>query len=63
MSGIGIVEGVLDLRRRGSTRIDASNASNAFESEISGLSTQTGNARAAARAAYYFKGTVKGEYR
>ena len=62
MSGIGIVEGVLDLRRRGSTRIDAPNASNAFEAEIDGLSRQTGNARAAARAAYYFKGTVKGEY-
>lgn len=62
MSGIGIVEGVLDLRRRGSTRIDAPGASNAFEAEIAGLSKQTGNARAAARAAYYFKGTVKGEY-
>ncbi|MDB5879253.1 MAG: hypothetical protein JWQ41_2667, partial [Variovorax sp.] len=62
MSGIGIVEGVLDLRKRGSTRIDAPGASNAFEAEITGLSKQTGNARAAARAAYYFKGTVKGEY-
>ncbi|WP_435505355.1 hypothetical protein [Variovorax sp. RHLX14] len=62
MTGIGIVEGVLDLRRHGSTRIDAPGASNAFEAEISGLSRQSGNARTAARAAYYFKGTVKGEY-
>lgn len=62
MSGIGIVEGVLDLRRRGSTRIDAPSALSAFEAEITGLSKETGNARAAARAAYFFKGTVKGEY-
>lgn len=62
MSGIGIVEGVLDLRRRGSTRVDAPTAASAFEAELTGLSKEAGNTRAAARVAYYFKGTVKGEY-
>lgn len=61
LSGIGIVEGVLDLSKRGPIALGTSSAG-AFESEINSFSTQSGNVRLAARTAFYFKGTILGEY-
>jgi large repetitive protein len=57
--GSGIVEGVVDLRRRGVTPVGGSNV-DAFEQTLRNLSRSDG--RAAARVAFYFKGTVRGEY-
>ncbi len=63
MIGVGIVEGVLDLTKRGSVPLGAMPAGAAFEAELSGLADEGGNnRRAAARAAFFFKGAVKGEY-
>jgi len=61
LTGIGIVEGVLDLSRRGPIALGSS-AAGAFESEINSFSTQSGDARLAARTAFYFKGAILGEY-
>lgn len=62
MIGVGIVEGVLDLTRRGKLPLGAMPAGAAFESELSGLKDEGSDRRASARAAFFFKGTVKGEY-
>lgn len=61
LTGIGIVEGVLDLSRRGPITLGSS-AAGAFESELNSFSTQSGDARLAARTAFFFKGTILGEY-
>ncbi|ATE60105.1 DUF11 domain-containing protein [Thauera sinica] len=60
MRGIGIVEGVIDLGKRGRLSLGPNTAANAFEHELAGLAG--GDGRAAARGAFYFKGTIKGEY-
>lgn len=62
MIGVGIVEGVLDFTKRGKLPIGAMPAGAAFEAELSGLKDEGTNSRAAGRAAFFFKGTVKGEY-
>ena len=62
MSGIGIVEGVLDFSRGAALSLGTPSAANAFESQLSGLTTQIGSTNASARSAFYFKGTVKGDY-
>lgn len=61
LTGIGIVEGVIDLSRRGKIEL-GSNAANAFESELGNPSTDAGDARVAARTAMYFHGAILGEY-
>ena len=62
MSGIGIVEGVLDFSRGAALSLGTPSAANAFESQLGGLTTQIGSTDVAARSAFYFKGTVKGDY-
>ncbi|MDP9908114.1 putative repeat protein (TIGR01451 family) [Variovorax boronicumulans] len=63
MIGVGIVEGVLDFTKRGQVPLGAMPAGAAFEAELSGLADEGNDKRrAAARAAFFFKGAVKGEY-
>ena len=62
LTGIGVLEGVLNMRNPGSMPLGAQRASDAFESELIGWSNQSGDALASARTAFYFKGTVKGDY-
>lgn len=62
MIGIGIIEGTIDLSNRGSLTLGTAPAGSAFETELSGLSHQTDDLRLGARSAFYFKGTVKGDY-
>ncbi|MEJ1167111.1 hypothetical protein V9K97_25730 [Variovorax sp. CCNWLW186] len=62
MIGVGLVEGVLDFTKRGSVPLGAMPAGAAFEAELTGLTDERENRRAGARAAFFFKGTVKGEY-
>lgn len=62
MIGVGIVEGVIDLTRRGTLPLGAMPAGAAFERELSGLSSEGSASRSSARAAFFFKGAIKGEY-
>ena len=62
MAGIGLVEGVLDLSKRGALTLGQAPAGAAFEQEIQGSVEQTPDSRASARAAFYFKGTILGSY-
>ncbi|MDH6593483.1 putative repeat protein (TIGR01451 family) [Variovorax sp. TBS-050B] len=64
MIGLGIVEGVLDFTRRGKVPIGAAPAGAAFESELRSLQGDgsSDGRRAGGRAAFFLKGTVKGEY-
>lgn len=65
MSGIGIVEGVIDFSGRGKpVTLGAQAAGSAFESELGHIAggKDGDGARAGGRAAFYFKGTVRGDY-
>jgi len=62
MIGVGIVEGVLDLTKRGGVPLGAMPAGAAFETELTGLASQSDSNRASARSAFFFKGAVKGDY-
>jgi len=62
MIGVGIVEGVLDFTKRGNLALGAMPAGAAFEAELTGLKNEGSDRRAAGRAAFFFKGTVKGDY-
>lgn len=62
MLGVGIVEGVLDFTKRGALTLGAMPAGAAFETELSGLHSNSDSARTAARSAFFFKGTVQGDY-
>ena len=65
MIGVGIVEGVLDFTKRGALTLGAMPAGAAFETELASLHTDSANSpntRASARSAFFFKGTVKGDY-
>ena len=62
MIGVGIVEGVLDFTKRGNLALGAMPAGAAFEAELTGLKDERSDARASGRAAFFFKGTVKGDY-
>ena len=62
LTGIGVLEGVLNLRNPGNMPLGAPRASDAFESELRGLSDKNGDSLGTARGAFYFKGAVKGEY-
>jgi uncharacterized repeat protein (TIGR01451 family) len=61
LTGIGMVEGVIVLSKRGRVILGTS-AAGAFESEINSFSAQSGDATLAARTAFYFKGAILGEY-
>ncbi|MDY7579505.1 OmpA family protein [Herbaspirillum sp. RTI4] len=63
MIGVGIVEGVLDFTQRGGLPAGAMSAGAAFENELRGMKNDSNDQRrASARSAFFFKGTVKGEY-
>jgi uncharacterized repeat protein (TIGR01451 family) len=64
MIGVGIVEGVIDLTKRGNLPLGAMPAGAAFERELTGLQSEgsNNNRRTAGRAAFFFKGAIKGEY-
>lgn len=56
LAGIGLIDGVIDLSKRGTLSLGQTNAGAAFEQEL------TMDKRAGMRAAFYFKGTILGEY-
>lgn len=62
--GAGLIEGVIDLRSLGRTSLQPARAKDSFDAELTALSASSSDGRrsAAARAAFYFKGTIKGEY-
>lgn len=62
MQGIGIVEGVIDLSKAGRLQLNQPQSSNAFEQVITDTVAESDHTRASQRAAFYFKGTIKGEY-
>lgn len=62
MSGIGIVEAIFSSRQSAGTPAGADSHASAFEAELGGIAREGRSGRAAARTAFYFKGTVKGEY-
>ena len=62
MIGVGVVEGVLDFTKRGALTLGAMPAGAAFESELSSLGSDPMGGRASARSAFFFKGTVQGDY-
>jgi hypothetical protein len=61
--GVGILEGIIDLRGKGLVPMGRARG-NAFEQELRNLSRESddGRRRAAGRAAFYLKGTVRGDY-
>ena len=62
--GAGVIEGVLNLRNLGSRNLVAARANDGFEEELKHFSRSSGDGKkdAAARAAFFLKGKVKGEY-
>ncbi len=62
MLAVGIVEGTLDLSKRGSLALDQAPAGAAFEQELSSLSKDGEDPRLGGRAAFFLKGAIKGEY-
>ncbi len=62
MIAVGVVEGTLDLSKRGALALDQAPAAAAFEKELTSLSGDSNNNRAGGRAAFFLKGAVKGEY-
>ena len=62
MIGVGIAEGVLDFTRRGGLSLGQMPAGGAFETELSSLKNDSAGARASSRSAFFFKGTLKGDY-
>ena len=62
LTGIGVLEGVLNIRDHGKMPLGAPSVSDAFESELRGWSDKNGDTQGTARTAFYFKGAVKGEY-
>ncbi len=59
MIGAGLIEGVIDLRRRGLVPM-GTGARDAFEQSLRNLSF--GDGAGDGRVAFYFKGTVRGDY-
>jgi uncharacterized repeat protein (TIGR01451 family) len=60
--GAGIIEGVLDFTKAGKVNVNSPNAGDAFERELRNISVSSNSMKATGRAAFYFKGTIKGEY-
>ncbi len=60
LQGVGIVEGVLDLSKAGRVALSAPSPGQAFEAELSSLGGD--GSQASGRAAFFFKGAIKGEY-
>lgn len=62
LTGVGVVEGVINIRNPGNMPLGAPSAADAFEAELRGWSDKNEDTQSAGRAAFYFKGAVKGEY-
>ncbi len=64
MIATGLIEGVINFRRKGDHLIDGSTRGDGFEREIRRWEKQFNNGKAngAARAAFFVKGRIKGEY-
>ncbi len=62
MIAVGIVEGTLDLSKRGSLALSQVPAGAAFEQELSSLSEAGQDPRLGGRAAFFLKGAIQGEY-
>jgi len=62
LTGIGVVEGVINIRNPANMPMGAPRAADAFEAELRGWSDSNGDKRGSARAAFFFKGAVKGDY-
>lgn len=62
MIAVGVVEGTLDLSKRGALALDQAPAAAAFEQELTALSGDASNRRVGGRAAFFLKGAIKGEY-
>lgn len=62
MIAVGLVEGTLDLSRRGPLSLGQVPAGAAFEQELRSLGAAGDNSRAGARAAFFLKGAIRGDY-
>ena len=62
MIAVGIVEGSLDLTKRGKLLLNETPAGAAFESELTEVAGKTSASRVGLRGAVFLKGTVKGDY-
>ncbi|HJS35533.1 MAG TPA: hypothetical protein VJ766_08585, partial [Pseudoxanthomonas sp.] len=64
MIATGLIEGVINFRRNGDGLINGTQRGDGFEREIRRWEKQfnSGKANGAARAAFFAKGTIKGEY-
>lgn len=62
MLAVGVVEGTLDLTKRGALAIGQTPAGAAFEQELTALNGSNDNSRLGGRAAFFLKGAIKGEY-
>lgn len=59
--GAGIIEGVVNFKA-GKVNVNAPSANDAFERELRNISVNGADMRASGRAAFFFKGTIKGQY-
>ncbi len=62
LTGIGVLQGVVNIRDLGRMPLGAPRASDAFESELRGWVDKNSDTLLTTRTAFYFKGAVKGEY-
>ena len=62
LTGIGVLEGILNVRNLANMQLGAPSAADAFESELRGWTDSNKSTQGAIRSAFYFKGVVKGDY-
>ena len=62
MIAVGVVEGTLDLSKRGALALNQAPAAAAFEQELTALNGGASDSRAGGRAAFFLKGAIQGEY-
>ena len=60
--GAGIIEGVVNFNKSGKINVNAPNSYDAFEKELRNLSVSGAEVSGKGRAAFFFKGTIKGKY-
>lgn len=59
---VGVIEGTLNLRRLSGSALQPARARDGFEQELRHFARGSGDNQAAARAALFLKGKIKGEY-
>lgn len=62
MIAVGLVEGTLDLSRRGALALGQIPAGAAFEQELNAVGGSDADARAGGRTAFFLKGAIRGDY-